>query len=191
MTERDADRPRILAAVTEAMKVADGLFDPSFLDRVAAESGVDRAGIVERWGTGPSLVADRVSETALATPGWPDMDLLTHQSRRDVVAALVASLSTQLADDRVTRAALAQAITSPAVRTVWSEFVHEDLEQWAEVLRRSIPAPRVSPGRDTAALAVTVVAGQCYSRIIFGTATTTISDNDIIAIALVVLDSAP
>ncbi len=65
---RDADRPRVLNAVEASMRVDDGLFDPGFIERVAAESAVDREALIARWGTGPSLVADDSSSRGEYVP---------------------------------------------------------------------------------------------------------------------------
>lgn len=171
------------------MQAPDCLVDPSFIDRVTADSGIDPTIVARRWRTGPSLIADLISENALATPGWPDPEHLTGQPPRNVIAALLASLESQLTDDQLTRTALAHAIGTPAVRTLWSEFVHDDLAHWAEILRHSLPTPPTSPHtRDQAALAVTIVAGQYYSRLLLGTSATHEYNDDIIDIALAVLN---
>lgn len=161
------------------MQAPDSLVDPSFIDRVAADSGIDPTIVTQRWATGPSLIADLVSENALATPGWPDPEHLTGQPPRTVIAALLASLENQLADEQLTRTALAHAIGTPAVRTLWSEFVHDDLAHWAEILRHSLPTqPTSVDTRDQATIAVTIVAGQYYSRLLLGTAATHVSDDE-------------
>lgn len=90
-------------------------------------------------GTGPSLVADVVSEDAVATPGWPDAVNFSGESRSAVLAALVSSITSALHDDHFTRTGLSQAIAHSCVRQVWSDFVRDDLEQWSEILFNAEP----------------------------------------------------
>jgi len=184
---RDEGRPRVLNAVAAAMRDGDGLFDPGFIERVAAESAVDREVLIARWGTGPSLVADVVSENAVATPGWPDADELSGGSRGVVLAALVSSVTSALHDDQFTRTGLSQAIAHPRVRQVWSDFVRDGLDQWTEILVNAEPGPHDPEERDRAAQAVTLVAGQCYSSYLFGDAAPRVPNERIIELALSLL----
>lgn len=188
MEIKDDDRPRVLEATESAMRTVDGLLDPHLLERLANEAGVETAVVTQRWRTGSSLIADVLSDKGgLATPGWPEASEFDRATPHSILTALTASLTTALDRDQLTQAALSQVIASPVVRTVWSDFVSEDLEQWTDILADT-KGPHTPISRERAAQAIHLVSGQCYSRVLLGGVVASISNDRIIALALSLLD---
>lgn len=188
MEIRDENRPRVLNATEAVMRTADGLLDPHLLERVAADSGVHPDVIAQRWGSGPSLIADVLSDKGgIATPGWPNAADFAGEPARSILTALTQALAAALLHE-LTRAALSQVISSPLVRQVWSGFVGEDLEQWTDILA-STNEPHAPIDRERAAQAVYLIAGQCYSRSLLGEFVSSIPDDRIIDLALSLLDN--
>ncbi|MBY6540330.1 hypothetical protein HQ325_16775 [Rhodococcus sp. BP-349] len=184
----DADRPAVLRVVESKMRTSDGLLARDLIDRVSKQSGVAREVIVQRWGTGASLIADMVSEKAIAAPEYPREESFSGASREVVLAALVAALGRSLSDDVLARSAMSQALVSPLVRGLWFDFVREALEEWAAILASAAGDPDAVAGRDDEARAVVIAAGQCYARVVLSDVTPVLSDGQIVELAMTVFD---
>lgn len=170
------------------MRDDGGLLAADLIDRVCARSGVARSVIVQRWGTGSSLIADMVSERAIAVPGYPDAAQFSGVDREGVLSALVRSIGRGLGDDELARSAVSQALVSPVARTLWFDFVSESLEKWAEILAQAGNEPYSAVEQESAAHAVSIVAGQCYSRMVLGESAAQLTDDQIVLLATMVVD---